>query len=191
MILSIDVCNEVGSIALLDGSSLIEERRLESPDGFGHILFGAIEELLAAHGVPLSAIDLYAVATGPGSFTGVRIGLTAAKGLALASGKPLAGVTNLEALASLGSGPLRAPIFDARRGDVYAAIYDEAIRVVVPPVVCPISDFPLGGAIRIDAGPLLAASVGRLAAHRGGVHPAAVDATYVRPSDAEMLNISS
>lgn len=191
MILAIDVCNEVGSIALLDGTRLIEERRLDSPDGFGHILFGAIEELLAAHGVPVNAIDLYAVATGPGSFTGVRIGLTAAKGLAFASGKPLSGVTNLEALASLGSGPLRAPIFDARRGDVYAAIYDDALRIVVPPVVCPLTEFPLGQAARIDAGPLLAAAVGRLAAQRGGVHPAAVDATYVRPSDAELLKISS
>lgn len=191
MILSIDVCNEVGSIALLDGTDLIEERRLESPDGFGHILFGAIEDLLAAHGVPASAINLYAVATGPGSFTGVRVGLTAAKGLAFASGKPLAGVTNLEALASLGSGPLRAPIFDARRGDVYAAVYDDALNVIVPPAVCPIENFPLGEATRIDAGPLLAAAVGRIAARRGGVHPAAVDATYVRPSDAELLNTSS
>ncbi len=191
MILAMDVCNEVGSIALLDGARLLEERRLESPDGFGHILFGAIEELLAAHGVPLSAIDLYAVATGPGSFTGVRIGLTAAKGLAFASEKPLAGVTNLEALASLGIGPLRAPVFDARRGDVYAAVYDDALGVVVPPMVCPIEAFPIGAATRIDAGPLLAAAVGRLAAQRGGVHPAAVDATYVRPSDAELLNFSS
>jgi tRNA threonylcarbamoyladenosine biosynthesis protein TsaB len=191
MILAMDVCNEVGSIALLDGARLLEERRLESPDGFGHTLFGAIDELLAAHGVPLSAIDLYAVATGPGSFTGVRIGLTAAKGLAFASGKPLAGVTNLEALASLGSGPLRAPVFDARRGDVYAAVYDDALGVVVPPMVCPIEAFPIGAATRIDAGPLLAAAVGRLAAQRGGVHPAAVDATYVRPSDAELLNFSS
>lgn len=191
MILAIDVCNEVGSIALLDGERVMEERRLESPDGFGHILFGAIDEMLRAHEAPLSAIDLYAVATGPGSFTGVRIGLTAAKGLAFASGKPLAGVTNLEALASLGSGPLRAPIFDARRGDVYAAVYDDALHVVVPPVVCPIEEFPIGAAVRIDAGPLLAAAVGRLAAKRGGTHPAAVDATYVRPSDAELLSISS
>ncbi len=191
MILAIDVCNEVGSIALLDGTNLIEERRLESPDGFGHILFRAIEELLAAHGVTLSAIDLYSVATGPGSFTGVRIGLTAAKGLALGSAKPLAGVTNLEALASLGTGPMRAPIFDARRGDVYAAVYDDALNVIVSPAVCRLESFPIGEATRIDAGPLLAAAVGRLAALRGGVHPAAVDATYVRPSDAELLNTSS
>jgi tRNA threonylcarbamoyladenosine biosynthesis protein TsaB len=191
MILAIDVCNEVGSIALLDGTRLLAEQRLESPDGFGHILFGAIEELLAAHEVSLKAIDLFAVATGPGSFTGVRIGLTAAKGLAFASGKPLAGVTNLEALASLGSGSRRAPIFDARRGDVYAAVYDEALNVLVPPMVCPLDQVPLGDATRIDSGPLLAAAVGRIAAQRGGIHPAAVDATYVRPSDAELLNTSS
>jgi len=191
MILAIDVCNEVGSIALLDGTRLIDERRLESPDGFGHILFDAIQQMLDAHGASLPDITLYAVATGPGSFTGVRVGLTAAKGLAYASGKPLAGVTNLEALASLGTGALRAPVFDARRGDVYAAVYDDALRIVVPPVVCPLADFPIGEAARIDAGPLLAAAVGRLAAARGGVHPAAVEATYVRPSDAELLSTSS
>jgi hypothetical protein len=82
-------------------------------------------------------------------------------------------------------------VFDARRGDVYAAVYDDALGVVVPPMVCPIEAFPIGAATRIDAGPLLAAAVGRLAAQRGGVHPAAVDATYVRPSDAELLNFSS
>lgn len=191
MILAIDVCNEVGSIALLDGTRLIDERRLESPDGFGHILFGAIEQMLAAHGARLADITLYAAATGPGSFTGVRVGLTAAKGLAYASGKPLAGVTNLEALASLGTGALRAPVFDARRGDVYAAVYDDALRIVVAPVVCPLAEFPIGEAERIDAGPLLAAAVGRLAAARGGVHPATVEATYVRPSDAELLSTSS
>jgi len=191
MILAIDVCNEVGSIALLEGTRVVEERRLESPDGFGHVLFGAITELLAAHGVGLSDIGLYAVATGPGSFTGVRVGLAAAKGMAYASGKPLAGVTNLEALASLGTGPLRAPIFDARRGDVYAAVYDGALRVVVAPVVCRMEEFALGEAERIDAGPLLAGAVGRIAAERGGVDPAAVEATYVRPSDAELLSTSS
>ena len=191
MILAIDVCNEVGSIALLEGTRVVEERRLESPDGFGHVLFGAITEMLTAHGVGLSDIGLYAVTTGPGSFTGVRVGLAAAKGMAYASGKLLAGVTNLEALASLGTGPLRAPIFDARRGDVYAAVYDDALRVVVAPAVCPLAEFPLSGAERIEAGPLLAAAVGRLAAERGGVDPAAVEATYVRPSDAELLSTSS
>lgn len=191
VILALDVCNEVGSLALLDGPTLLEERRLESPDGFGHVLFGAIESLLADHAISLNDIDLYAVATGPGSFTGVRVGLTAAKGLAFAAGKPLAGVTNLEALASLGTGPLRAPIFDARRGDVYCAIYTADLEIVRPPAVCPLADFPIGEATRIDAGPLLAAAVGRLAHARGGHHPATIEATYVRPSDAELLITSS
>ena len=191
MILAIDVCNEVGSIALLRGAELWEERRMESTDGYGHILFEAIESLLADHGVGLEAIELFAAATGPGSFTGVRVGLTAAKGLAFASGKPLAGVTNLEALASLGTGPLRAPIFDARRGDVYCGVFAADLTVVVPMAVCKFEQFAIGEAVRIDSGPLLAGAVGRIAAGRGGVHPALVEATYLRPSDAELLNTSS
>ena len=191
MILAIDVCNEVGSIALLRGAELWEERRMESTDGYGHILFEAIESLLADHGVGLEAIELFAAATGPGSFTGVRVGLTAAKGLAFASGKPLAGVTNLEALASLGTGPLRAPIFDARRGDVYCGVFAADLTVVVPMAVCKLEQFAIGEAVRIDSGPLLAGAVGRIAAGRGGVHPALVEATYLRPSDAELLNTSS
>jgi len=191
MILAIDVCNEVGSIALLRGAELWEERRMESTDGYGHILFEAIESLLADHGVGLEAIELFAAATGPGSFTGVRVGLTAAKGLAFASGKPLAGVTNLEALASLGTGPLRAPIFDARRGDVYCGVFAADLTVVVPMAVCKFEQFAIGEAVRIDSGPLLAGAVGRIAAGRGGVHPALVEATYFRPSDAELLNTSS
>ncbi len=191
MILAIDVCNEVGSIALLRGDVVLEERPLESTDGFGHILFEAIEGLLADHGVGLDSIELFAAATGPGSFTGARVGLAAAKGLAFALGKPLAGVTNLEALASLGTGPLRAPVFDARRGAVYCAVFAEDLTVVVPMAVCKIEAFAMGGAVRIDSGPLLAGAVGRIAAGRGGVHPALVEATYVRPSDAELLNTSS
>ncbi len=191
MILAIDVCNEVGSIALVRGDVVLEERRLESTDGFGHILFEAIESLLAAHGVGLDAIELFAAATGPGAFTGVRVGLTAAKGLAFASGKPLAGVTNLEALASLGTGPLRAPIFDARRGDVYCGVFSADLTVVVPMAVCKIEQFAIGEAVRINSGPLLAGAVGRIAAKRGGVHPALVEPTYLRPSDAELLNTSS
>jgi hypothetical protein len=78
-----------------------------------------------------------------------------------------------------------------KRQDVYAAVYDGALRVVVAPVVCRMEEFALGEAERIDAGPLLAGAVGRIAAERGGVDPAAVEATYVRPSDAELLSTSS
>lgn len=191
MILAIDVCNEVGSIALLRGADVLEERRLESTDGYGHILFEAIESLLAEHGVGLEAIKLFAAATGPGAFTGVRVGLAAAKGLAFASGKLLAGVTTLEALASLGTGALRAPVFDARRGDVYCGVFAQDLTVVVPMAVCKFEAFAIGEAVRIDSGPLLAGAVGRIAAQRGGVHPALVEPTYLRPSDAELLNTSS
>ena len=110
MILSIDTTSEFGSIALTERDRVIEEVLLHSPDGFGHILFPQIEKLLARHGVTVNQMDCFAAASGPGSFTGVRIGLAAAKGLAEAVGKPVVAVSNLRALASFGTAPLRATV---------------------------------------------------------------------------------
>ena len=78
-ILAIDTTSEFGSLAIRAGGRLIAERPIHSPEGFGHILFGELEQLLANASVTLPAIDCFAAAAGPGSFTGVRVGLTAAK----------------------------------------------------------------------------------------------------------------
>ena len=82
LLLAIDTTSEFGSIALADSARVIEEVPIHSPEGFAHILFDEIHRLLARHGMKLRDIDVFASASGPGSFTGVRIGLTAAKGLA-------------------------------------------------------------------------------------------------------------
>jgi len=92
VILSIDTTSEFGSIALTEGDRTIEEIPLHSPDGFGHILFQRIEQLLARHEVGVNQMDCFAAASGPGSFTGVRVGLTAVKGLAEATGKRVVAV---------------------------------------------------------------------------------------------------
>lgn len=190
-VLAIDTTTTIGSLALVDGERTVAEARLEAPDGLGEILFGAIEALLAENGWTLGDIDLFAAAAGPGSFTGVRVGLTAVKGLAEACGKPAAGVSNLKALASLGQGALRGAVLDARRGDIYGAVYDAELALVQAEVVMPLADWKAqlpAGEVEIVEGPLpLAAAIGRIAQRQGGVDPAAVDASYVRRPEAEML----
>lgn len=204
--LAIDTAAEVGSIALADAGGVLEQVRLDAPGGFGQMLFGALEALLARQGVRLADIGLYAAATGPGSFTGVRIGLAAIKGLAEVAGKPAVGISNLEALASRGTAELRAPVIDARRGEVFAAVYDRAGVEIVPASVLSFSRFlELVGARPVEyvsAGlesdvpltivpPELAATIAHLAMARfaagGECDPASIEANYVRRSDAELF----
>lgn len=213
MILSVDTTSEFGSIALTQDQNTIEEVPLHSPDGFGHILFQCIEALLARHQVALEQMDCFAAASGPGSFTGVRIGLTAVKGLAEATGKSVVAVSNLAALAFFGSARLRATVLDARRGEVYGAVFDDRLEIAAPETVMKFPDWlgtlPSNGFefIATDFSPFrahvdasipvvtapraLAAAIGRIAARRYGqgraLDPAAVEANYVRRSDAELF----
>ena len=78
----------------------------------------------------MNDVDCFAAACGPGSFTGVRVGLAAVKGLAEATGKPVAGVSNLQALAWFGTAPLRACVLDARRGEIYGALYNSKLELI-------------------------------------------------------------
>lgn len=208
LILAIDTTHEHGSIALARGPEVIEEAALHAPAGFAHVLYGAIGTLLGKHGIALDAVDRFATACGPGSFTGVRVGLACIKGLAEATGKPAAAISNLEAIARFGTGPLRACLIDARRSEVYAAVYDAEGRIVVPETVgkldmflkvlpqCEIvfvsQDFSTFGehlpdAPQITAPPALAGAIARIACERDPRDPAALDANYVRRSDAELF----
>jgi tRNA threonylcarbamoyladenosine biosynthesis protein TsaB len=210
VILAVDTTHQFGSIALSEGDRLLEEVPLHSPDGFGHILFDQIQRLLERHGVPLAAVDCFAAASGPGSFTGVRIGLACVKGLAEATGKRVAGVSNLQAIAAFGNGPLRAVLLDARRGEIYGAVYDASGGIVQPETVQAVrpwlESLPAGVEfVSPDFGPFrdllvgklteaprsLAAAVARIATkmhfQARTVDPAALDANYVRRPDAELL----
>ncbi len=216
-ILAIDTTTEFGSLALLDGPEVVEQVLLHSANGFGQILFPRIERLLAQHSWTLSGIDCFASASGPGSFTGVRVGLAAAKGLAEALGKPLVAVSNLQALAWFGSASLRATVLDARRGEIYGAVYSASLEVVCAETVARFPDWsaalPDGelefvstdfspfravlsgtrfeGAKVVEAPRALAAAIGGIARGRfeRGLAPGAAeaDANYVRRSDAELL----
>lgn len=217
MILAIDTTHEFGSLALFSDGELIEESLLHAGNGFGPILYGALARLLERRSCRLADIDCFAAASGPGSFTGVRIGLACVKGLAEATGKLVVPVSNLQALAAFGTAPLRATVIDARRGEVYGAVYDAELELVAPESVMRFPDWlsalPEGSLefISTDFGPFrpalagtrfadapvvetprtLAAAIARIAEsgfRRGlALDPAAVDANYVRRSDAELL----
>jgi tRNA threonylcarbamoyladenosine biosynthesis protein TsaB len=201
-ILAIDTTGDVGSIALIRDGLVLEERILDSPDGFAHVLFVEIERMMGRHAVGFDAIDLFAAASGPGSFTGVRVGLTAVKGLAEAAGRRVVAVSNLQALAAFGTRAVRAAVIDARRGEIYGAVYDSALELVCDEVVMKLDEWLAGlpadvelitRAIVVDGGVAvtgpLAGAVGRIAASRAGMgkDPAEIDANYVRRPDAELL----
>ena len=130
-ILAVDATAEFGSVALAGDEILIH-----SPEGFGGVIFHHIERLLVQVGMRLEDTDGFAAAAGPGSFTGVGLGLACVKGLAEATEKKAVAVSNLEALARFGSTAFRVPIIDARRGEVYAALYDESGSILMPETVC-------------------------------------------------------
>jgi tRNA threonylcarbamoyladenosine biosynthesis protein TsaB len=136
-IVAFDTTSEFGSLALAEDDVVIETVPLHSTDGYGHVLFPQLKRLLDRHGWSLSGVSGFVAGAGPGSFTGVRVGLAAAKGLAEAAGCKAAGVSNLRAVASFGQSPLRAPFYDARRGEIYGGLYDTALEPLVEEVVAP------------------------------------------------------
>lgn len=131
--LALDTANRRGGFALVRDGEVIASRAVEAPDGFAGVVYSEIESLLADQGLRISDVDVWAPAAGPGSFTGVRVGLTAAKALAEVGGKPSVPVGNLEALAFAAEGDLRAAVMDARRGQVFTAVYDASLAPVLEP----------------------------------------------------------
>lgn len=216
-ILSLDTAAAQGSIALVQDGEVARQVVPQAPGGFGAVIFREIESFLADQKVELHDIDLFAGGAGPGSFTGIRVGLTVVKGLATVLGRPCVGVSNLQALAALGTAPLRAVVLDARRGEIYGAVYDARLAPIAPEVVAPLQswlanlpkeelefvtpDFPelrtALAATRFANAPLLegcqplAGAIGRIAYARALANQIpsteSIDANYVRRSDAELF----
>ena len=126
-VLAIDTGSRVQSLALLDGETVLEHSQRRVRFNHGSTLLTHLSETLEEHDLEVSDLDLISVGVGPGSFTGLRVGLSIAKSLARAEAIPIAGVSTLAALAY----PVAithqfaavCPMFDARRGEVYAGIY--------------------------------------------------------------------
>ncbi|MGA8179410.1 MAG: tRNA (adenosine(37)-N6)-threonylcarbamoyltransferase complex dimerization subunit type 1 TsaB [Desulfobacterales bacterium] len=124
-ILAVDTATTSCSVAIVDGASLAAEFTLNKKETHSKHLMEMIETVLKISGVDISAVDGFAVTKGPGSFTGLRIGMSTIMGLAAASGKPIVGVSSLAALAAQVSlsQDLICPLIDARKGEVYFSQY--------------------------------------------------------------------
>ena len=125
LLLALDTCDSDGSLAVLRDDSVLYSATRDTAQDYSSWLLPAVETGLQATGITLETLDAYAVATGPGSFTGVRVGLTTVKAWAEVYGRPIVGVSRLEALASRASRQRRylAAFADAHRGQVFGAIY--------------------------------------------------------------------
>ena len=125
MLLAFETSAKAASVALFDGEKLLGEQYQNTGLTHSQTLMVMAEDLLAQCGKKPSEVEAVAVANGPGSFTGVRIGAAAAKGFAWGRNIPLCGVSTLEAMA-LGLGAYQGyvcPVMDARRSQVYNALF--------------------------------------------------------------------
>jgi tRNA threonylcarbamoyladenosine biosynthesis protein TsaB len=143
MILLIETSTPICSVALAKGSELIAIR--ENHEGLSHATLAAIfvEDVMKEAGVKLSDLDAVAISKGPGSYTGLRIGVSIAKGLCYALNKPLIAVSSIQALAQTAAknydeNHLFIPMIDARRMEVYSAVYNsknECLRDVQADII--------------------------------------------------------
>lgn len=125
-ILAIDTSGPVAGCAVMMDGQIVHSIALRHGLTHSETLMPAVEAAMTASGLTCADIDVFAAVAGPGSFTGVRLGICAAKGFAHAVGRPCAPVHALEALAMnfYGFDGLVCPILDARRGQVYCALFD-------------------------------------------------------------------
>jgi tRNA threonylcarbamoyladenosine biosynthesis protein TsaB len=124
--LGIETATAAGGVALMRDATLVAERAFERGMTHGRDVAPAIEALLRAHGLTARDLGLVAVDVGPGSHTGVRVGVAAARGLALGAGCALAGVVSLEAMAADGPG---VPVIDAGRKRLFARLPEGIVSI--------------------------------------------------------------
>ena len=130
-ILALDTTTGSGSVALLEDTRLVAEINASSPTTHSSRLLRSVDYLLKRNSLEIQDIEGFAVAAGPGSFTGIRIGLSTIKAFAFASRRPVAPVSCLAALAMKlreTQGRLICPVVDAKKGEVYAALFEQQRR---------------------------------------------------------------
>ena len=140
-VLSLDTTTPKASCAVARDGVVINEEPIDTSRQLALQLPGVLRDILDLSAAALEEIDAFAVATGPGSFTGLRIGIATMQGLAFGQGKPLIGVSGLTALRAVASpaflGSRIATWVDAWRGDVYAALFEDGREVGEPVVARP------------------------------------------------------
>jgi tRNA threonylcarbamoyladenosine biosynthesis protein TsaB len=224
-ILSVETATLAGSVALSRGDEVIAALAGDSGVSHSNTLLSDIDKVLAEAEVDLAEIDVFAVATGPGSFTGLRIGIATVKGLAATLDRPTAGVPTLHAVAlAAGPSPRSVALLPAGRGEVFAQLFsvtkeglvtelDKATHISPSKLLEKYSSLESvlwcgEGAIAnkalLDSASQegrLAPAVANLATHVAKlalmkfreqqlVHPDALQAIYVRPSDAEVKGLT-
>jgi tRNA threonylcarbamoyladenosine biosynthesis protein TsaB len=137
IILALDTTTKGGSIAVVHDGVVRVEHEGDPEITYGQRLPSELETVLDEAGMAIESVDLFAVAAGPGSFTGLRVGIATIQGLAMARGKRVVAVSALEALARAATNVDRriAAWMDAQRGEVFAAMYAPDGRdLLIPPV---------------------------------------------------------
>jgi tRNA threonylcarbamoyladenosine biosynthesis protein TsaB len=146
IILALDTCDSRGSVAVLRDEEVLKAIAHEGTTEYSIWLLPTVEEALKSAQLEMRDVELFAVASGPGSFTGVRMGLTTVKAWSEVYGKGIASVSRLEAMASeapLGSGYIAA-LFDAHRDQVYAGLFhrrEAKLELVEQEMVAAPADF--------------------------------------------------
>ncbi len=139
--LSIDTVTESCSVALFDGSEIVQQKEIQ-PGGHSQLVLGMVHRALADSELALGRLDAIVVDTGPGSFTGVRIGLGVAQGLAYGANLPVIGVSSLETMALSVDYGIVAPAIDARMKQIYCAVYDVRASGRPTRMLAPCVSFP-------------------------------------------------
>jgi tRNA threonylcarbamoyladenosine biosynthesis protein TsaB len=216
-ILALSTSTPHASVALVEGDRVLASLAYDDPRGHAERIFALVDDVLVSAGRARADVRLVACDIGPGSFTGVRIAVASAKGIALGLGVPLAGVVSLEAMAAGARSSCRgralvAAAIDAKKDELYVAVYDGQIALV-PPSHVPVAEVAARVASAIQGRPFVsvvdaaafvgfapgaeralvappeAEWIGRLAAARDLGQPAADPAAdvaplYVRAPDA-------
>jgi tRNA threonylcarbamoyladenosine biosynthesis protein TsaB len=149
IVLALETSSAVCAVALVDEDGVRAERHVVETHIHSEKLLPLVEEVCAEAGIACSRVDAIAVSSGPGSFTGLRIGVSAAKGLCAALRCPLVGVPTMEALATNAGSRTAAGrlgvCLDARQGDVYAGLFDRSADRWLetrPATALPLAEFP-------------------------------------------------
>ena len=201
MLLVLDTTAATATAALFRDGALLSEREADATKKHAEIALPLIDVLLEENGVTIDQIDLFAVDIGPGSFTGVRIGVSLVNALAFATGKPIVPVDALATLATsaVETGKPVCALIDARNGNAYAALYQSGKTLLEPCAVeteaflktLPHETVFVGDAIGEHKTYPRARFVGIAAMSRLAEAKAEVEPVYLRASQAERLKKES
>jgi tRNA threonylcarbamoyladenosine biosynthesis protein TsaB len=159
LLLNIDTATGHASVCLSKGDVVLG--MIESTEQKNHASFvqPAISELMAGAGYTLNALDGIAVTAGPGSYTGLRVGLASAKGICYALNKPLILINTLEVMAqavvsretSIDPSTLICPLIDARRMEVFTALYDSSLHEIEPPHALVVDENSFAAVLKVQS----------------------------------------